>query len=163
MIERLAEKHRIKVDRGKGRAMVGRGRIAECEVLLVKPLTFMNLSGQAVGPLARSLAVPPARVLVIADDLDLPTGKLRLREKGGAGGHNGHKSLMSSLGTQEYPRLRIGISKGDGATVDHVLSTFTPDERALINDAVALSCEIVDLVLRGDWGRAQERAEHHLK
>lgn len=143
--------------------MVGQGRIAECEVLLVKPLTFMNLSGQAVGPLARSLGVPPARVLVIADDLDLATGKLRLREKGGAGGHNGHKSLISSLGTQEYPRLRIGISKGDGATIDHVLSTFTPDERGLINDAVALSCEIVDLVLRGDWGRGQERAEHHLK
>lgn len=163
MIERLAEKNRIKLDRGKGRAMVGRGRIAECEVLLVKPLTFMNLSGQAVGPLAKSLGVPPARVLVIADDLDLPTGKLRLREKGGAGGHNGHKSLISSLGTQEYPRLRVGISKGDGATVDHVLSTFNPDERALIDDAVKLSCEILDLVLRGDWGRGREKAERHLK
>jgi PTH1 family peptidyl-tRNA hydrolase len=102
-------------------------------VLLVKPLTYMNLSGQAVAPLAKEYGLKPDRILVIADELDLPIGRLKMQPKGGAGGHNGQRSLIFSLGTQEYPRIRVGIGKVDRTeTIDHVLGSFLPDERATV-------------------------------
>jgi PTH1 family peptidyl-tRNA hydrolase len=103
----------------------------------------MNLSGRSVKALADRYKIPPERILVIADDLDLPVGKVRLREKGSSGGHNGHKSIIASLGTELYPRLKIGIGKG-GETRDHVLSRFHPDERALIDQAVARCADVVE-------------------
>lgn len=148
-LELLAEQNRIKLDKSKHRARIGLGRVAETSVCLVKPLTYMNLSGQAVAPLAREFGIRPERVLVIADDLDLPLGKLRLRENGSAGGHNGHKSLIQSLQSQDYPRIKIGIGRGE-ETIDHVLSGFTPAERAVIDDAIRCACRVcTELIERG--------------
>lgn len=151
VIDALASRHRIRVDRGKQRSLVGTGTIDGVSCALVKPLTFMNLSGQAVAPLARQMGVPPARILVVADDLDLAVARIRLREKGGSGGHNGHKSLIHSLGTQDYPRIRIGIGNPDEPTVDHVLSRFTPEERVDIDRAIQAAVGIVELVVSGSW------------
>ncbi|MCB8932573.1 MAG: aminoacyl-tRNA hydrolase [Chthonomonadaceae bacterium] len=147
VVEELSRRHRIKLDRGRNRALVGIGRIRGVAVGLVKPLTFMNLSGQSVAPLARQLGVPIDRIAVVADDLDLPVGQVRYRPRGGSGGHNGHKSLIQMLGTQEYPRLRIGIGRPGDATIEHVLSRFEPEERAEIDKAIAACADAVEELL----------------
>ena len=139
------------------------GQLAEIEVdfrrvLILKPETFMNLSGRAVAPLLRDYGLTSERVLVVADDTDLAPGRVRLRAEGSAGGHNGHKSLIQSLATQTYPRLKIGIGRtAKDATIDHVLGPFHPDERPDIETAMA-RCEkaIETLFLRGMEAAMQE-------
>lgn len=145
VIDRLAKQHGIKMGSGRHRAMIGRGSIGGIPVVLVKPLTYMNLSGQSVGPLVRQFGLKPDRILVVADDLDLNVGRVRLKPKGSAGGHNGHKSIIAALRSQEYPRLKIGIGS-PGNTIDHVLSPFERDERPVIDEAIAKAmkgCEAV--------------------
>lgn len=140
LIDRLGERHRIKLDRSKHQARYGVGTLFDTAVVLVKPLTFMNLSGRAVAPLMREYGLTPEKVLVVADDTDLAPGRLRLRAEGSAGGHNGHKSLIASLGTQSYPRLKIGIGRtAKDETIDHVLGPFRPDERPDIEAALKRS------------------------
>lgn len=147
-IELLASKHKIKLDKSKHQSRYGIGVIEGVTVLLVKPLTFMNLSGRAIMPLAKEHNLAPERILVIADDLDLPVGRIRLRAKGSAGGHNGHKSLIQSLGTQEYPRLKIGIgSVNKSETIDHVLGPFSNEERVDIQRALERTAKGVETVL----------------
>jgi PTH1 family peptidyl-tRNA hydrolase len=137
VIDAIADQFRIKLSESKHKARYGIGTVAGASVALVKPLTFMNLSGEAAAPLAKMWSLTPDRILVVADDLDMVTGRVRMKPKGSAGGHNGHKSLIRHLGTEEYPRIKIGISRVDRSeTVDHVLGTFPPDERERINEAV---------------------------
>jgi PTH1 family peptidyl-tRNA hydrolase len=146
VVDMLSEKHRIKLDRSKHRAKYGLGMLGETPVLLAKPLTYMNLSGQAVAPLAKDYGLKPDRILVVAADLDLRSG-----------GHNGHKSLIHSLGTQDYPRLKIGIgSVNRSETIDHVLGAFTGDERAEAADALKRALDGVERVVLGDWNQALE-------
>ena len=148
VIDTLADRHKIKLDRGKHNARVGLGKIGETGVLLVKPMTYVNLSGRAVAPLARQYGLKPERVLVVADDLDLRLGRVRLKPGGSAGGHNGHKSLIASLGTSEYPRLKIGIGAASGEpTIDHVLGSFTPIEREVIDAAIGRAADGVEAVV----------------
>jgi len=145
VVDELSKEHGIKIAKSKNRAMFGQGSIGGHGILLIKPLTFMNLSGQAVAPFARQHGIKPDRILVIADDLDMVVGRVRLKPKGSAGGHNGHKSLIQSLGSSDYPRLKIGIGASKDNTIDHVLSRFKPDEQAKINEAVRLAaqgCEV---------------------
>lgn len=164
VIDDLAERHRLKLDRSKHRARIAIGHIAGVAVCLVKPLTYMNLSGQAVAPLARDYGIKPDHVLVVADDLDLPVGKLRFRDGGSAGGHNGHKSLIQHLRTQEYPRIKIGIGQGDrGGAIDHVLSGFAPGERSEITEAIGQAAACVEAVLSGDSAAAQRVVDDHNK
>lgn len=116
-------------------------------VLLVKPMRYMNLSG---GPLKAAVRQTDAEVesdlLVIADDVDLPLGRLRLRREGSAGGHNGLRSIIASFGTNEFARLRVGIGRADGSRemVDHVLATFRPDERELADEMVQLAADAAE-------------------
>lgn len=159
VVERLGQSEGIKLQTGRSRAVVGKGLIGASCVMLVKPLTFMNLSGQSVAPLARGQGVPPNRILVVSDDLDLPPGRIRLREGGGAGGHNGHKSISASLGTQDYPRLRVGIGRPGDETIDHVLSRFDPEERAIVDAAVRVASAMIEEVIGGDWHAALARQD----
>jgi len=148
VVDLLAERSRTKLDKSKHRAKYGVGTVAGEPVGLVKPLTYMNLSGQAVAPLMREWGLKPDHVLVIADDLDLDVGRVRLKPKGSAGGHNGHKSLIQSLGTMEYPRLKIGIgSVGRPQTIDHVLGPFHPDERDAIAIAIQRAADAVEAIV----------------
>ena len=120
-------------------------------VLLVKPQRFMNLSGGPLKSAMRQTEIDPASdLLVITDDVDLPLGKLRLRREGSAGGHNGLRSIIASLGTDEFHRLRVGIGRSGGsrATVDHVLSTFKPDERELVDETLATAADAAERWLR---------------
>ncbi|MDO5470771.1 MAG: aminoacyl-tRNA hydrolase [Akkermansia sp.] len=107
-------------------------------VLLVKPQTYMNASGESVGPLMRYYKWEPEQVIVVYDDISFPVGAMRLRAGGSAGGHNGMKSLIAHLGTEKFPRLRVGISApGSKQMVSHVLGKFAPDEKPLLQDALA--------------------------
>lgn len=105
---------------------------ADASLVLAKPQTFMNLSGESIGPLARYLKVPLSDILAVVDDMELPWGRLRLRPGGSAGGHNGLKSLIQHLGGQDFPRLRLGVGRPSVARdpSDHVLGKFSPDEQA---------------------------------
>lgn len=106
-------------------------------VLLVKPQTFMNSSGESVGPLMRYFKFDPEQVFVVYDDISFPVGTMRLRAGGSAGGHNGMKSLIAHLGTEKFPRLRVGISApGCKQMVSHVLGKFAPDERPLLDESL---------------------------
>lgn len=124
------------------------------KVTLLKPLTFMNLSGQSVQPAAAFFKLPPSQVLVIHDELDLPLGRLQLKEGGGSGGHNGLKSVTDRLGTPTYKRLRVGIGRPPadfrGDTADFVLQGFPPHEQDQVSDLVERAADAVELlVLRG--------------
>jgi len=128
-IHRLARRHGLTFARQKGKAKIAEGAIADRRVILAKPQTYMNLSGESVAKLAQFFKIPPACVLVAYDDLDLPLAHLRLRPGGGSGGHKGLKSVIERLGTQAFPRLRVGIGRPvHGDPVDYVLQDFTADE-----------------------------------
>ena len=135
VVDLLAADAKAKLDQFKFQARYGVARIEDRSVALVKPLTFMNLSGRAVAALARHYGLTPDQIIVVGDDLDLEVGRVRLKPFGGAGGHNGHRSVIASLGTDKYPRIKIGIGKAEDG-VDHVLSRFKPDERTAIDAAV---------------------------
>ena len=132
------------------RAVVGRGTVAGTPVLLVKPQTFMNSSGESVVPLLKYYKVPPSRCLVLYDDLDIDVAALRLRQKGGHGGHNGMRSIITCLGgSQDFPRLRIGIGRPQGSrqVIDHVLTTFDKHETADVEVSIQQTADIVRSVL----------------
>lgn len=155
VVDQLAERLHARPDRGKHRAITKIARIDGHTVLLVKPLTFMNLSGQAVAPLARHHELPPERILVVADDLDLPAGKVKLKPKGSSGGNRGHKSIIAALRSEEYPRIKIGIGKAEkGDAVDHVLSQFDREELPLIEGAVRAAVDACLAVVEQGLERA---------
>jgi PTH1 family peptidyl-tRNA hydrolase len=141
-VDRLAEQNGIALGKVQSKAVVGSGRIAGRQVILAKPQTYMNRSGDSVGPLANYYRIPQENVLVIYDELDLRFGTLRLRQSGGSGGHNGMKSIINHLG-QEFARLRLGIGRPPGRMepADFVLSDFRGQELevadTLLDDAVA--------------------------
>jgi len=158
VLDILADRHRIKLDKSKHQARYGVGAIGETTVALIRPLTYMNLSGRAVAPFAREFGILPTNILVITDDLDLAVGRVRLKPKGSAGGHNGHKSLIASLETTEYPRIKIGIGSVDrNATVDHVLGSFTGDERQRVASALATAADGAEVCVQDGLERAMNR------
>lgn len=138
VVDRLAEKYRIRPDRSKFNALFGKGVIDGSDVILVKPLTYMNASGEAVGPLLRFFKLDPADLLVIHDDMDLQMGRIRLRHKGSSGGHNGIKSLIRQLGTEDFARIKVGVGhpeRTQEAVVNYVLGRFSKDEQKIMEDA----------------------------
>jgi PTH1 family peptidyl-tRNA hydrolase len=146
VVDLLADRWEV----SKGRARDGAATVEVVRdepvgpVLLVKPLRFMNRSGAPVRAALRNVnAGPEADLLVVADDVDLPLGKIRLRRGGSAGGHNGLRDIIEALGTDQFPRLRVGIGR-NGETVDHVLSTFSRDEEELADEAIATAADAVE-------------------
>ena len=140
-------------------ALVALGSIGGARVIVAKPQTFMNQSGRAVGPLARFYKVPPERMLVIFDDLDLPFGTIRLREKGGAGGHNGMRSIIKRLGTGDFPRLRIGIGRPPGQfdPAAFVLRDFDTSEQAELDDLTDRAVSAIDIFIAEGIGAAMNK------
>ena len=124
-------------------------------VIIAKPLTFMNLSGQAVQALAGFYKIEPADIFVVTDDVALPLGRLRARSEGGAGGHNGQKSMIQSLATQAFPRMRVGVGRGDDRRdlADHVLGRFEADERDTVSAAVLRAADATEMFLSEGIGR----------
>jgi PTH1 family peptidyl-tRNA hydrolase len=147
VVEALARAHGLTFARRKGtKAHVAEGQIGGRAVALVKPQTFMNLSGQAVARLSRALEILPEHILVVYDDLDLPLGRLRLRPEGGSGGHKGMRSIIDLLGTQSFPRLRVGVDRPPGSMdpVDYLLQPFARDEESQLREIVARAVAAVE-------------------
>lgn len=146
VVDRLARRHGIEVQRVVRRALFGSGRFGEVPVGLAKPITYMNLSGESVEPLRQMHGLEPGRVIVVTDDLELPVGRIRVRPRGSAGGHNGLKSLIHSLGTEEFPRVRVGVGRPPAgvATVDYVLGRFDRAEETLVEAALDRAAEAVE-------------------
>lgn len=149
VIDRLADRHRIAVSRGRHRALFGRGRICGEDCLLVKPQTFMNDSGDAVLRLLRYYHLQPSDVLLITDDLNLDLGAMRLRRGGSDGGHKGVRSVIHYLDTDQVPRVRLGIGRGPEGqgSIDYVLSPFAPSERERAQEMVEKAADAVECVL----------------
>ena len=147
-VDRLAEEHGISVTKSKHKALIGEGRISGQKVLLVKPQTFMNLSGEAVRAVMDYYKEPVENLLVIYDDADIPAGAVRIRKKGGAGTHNGMRSVVSCLGGDGFARIRIGIgTQDDRDIVDHVLGGFTREEADVMREAVLTAVSAVECML----------------
>jgi PTH1 family peptidyl-tRNA hydrolase len=155
-VDAFAKKFRIEIDKHEKNAMTGTGRVAGGSVMVAKPLTYMNLSGDAVKSLVNAYAQSIDDLIVVYDDIDLPLGKLRIRPGGSAGTHNGMRSMVSSLGSEKFARLRIGIGGVDssGRLRDYVLGEFTPDETPVVQKAIERSVDALLLFVRGDLKRA---------
>ena len=143
----LARKKNISINRSRFRALTATCQIGDETVMLMKPQTYMNLSGEAVGQAARFYKIPADHVLVVSDDITLPIGALRIRTKGSAGGHNGLKNIISVLGTEEFPRIRLGVGippHPDYDRVDWVLSVFRDQDAVDMNAAAARAADAVE-------------------
>ncbi|PYZ95461.1 aminoacyl-tRNA hydrolase [Alteribacter lacisalsi] len=143
VIDRCQDKLNISLSQNKFKGVYGSAGMGDQKIFLLKPLTYMNLSGESVVPLMNFYKMTAEDILVVYDDLDLAPGKIRLREKGGAGGHNGMKSLIQHLGTDRFKRIRVGVGRPDHgqAVTDHVLGRFAPDEREDVNTALEKAAE----------------------
>ncbi len=150
LVEELAKDGSIELAHRRLKAVFGRGTIAGQAVLLAKPLTFMNLSGEAVSRLLHFLRVPPEDLIIIHDDLDLPPGKIRIRLQGSHGGHQGVKSIIGSLGTDSFTRVKVGIGRPDDPRedpADYVLAPLSREEREFFKEAVRRGAEAIEVLL----------------
>lgn len=147
LLDQLAHDLDVRFARRKAKALIADSRLDGRQAILAKPQTYMNLAGQSVAPLVRFFQVPLIQLLVVCDDLDLPRGVLRFRPGGGSAGHRGLRSIFDALGSQDFPRLRIGIGRPPGSMdpADYVLEDFDPDERAVIDAAIARGIEGITL------------------
>ena len=143
-VDLVAERAGIRFNDKRKHALEGQGSLGETEMVLAKPRTFMNLSGVAARYLADRFRAKPERILVVIDDLDLPLGSIRLRKGGGSGGHNGLNSISDELGSQDYPRLRIGIGRPQRDAIQHVLAGFSEDEERVIEEAMSRAADAVE-------------------
>ena len=156
-IDVLADRLGVKMKKTVFNALVGKGMIGSEKVLLVKPLTFMNLSGNAVQAVARFYKIDPTKELVVIyDDTDLEEGRLRLRKKGSAGSHNGMKSIVARLGTEEFSRIRIGIGKRPEQMdmVDFVLGRFDKETRAIMEQAFSKAADAAEDIVKNGMDHA---------
>jgi PTH1 family peptidyl-tRNA hydrolase len=158
-VDLLAEKHGIALSRSQHKARLGTGQVAGRRAILAEPQTYVNSSGEAVGAVARYYKVAPEDVLVIYDDLDLPQGTIRLRPGGSSGGHNGIKSIIEHLGTQAFPRVRIGIGRPPGRMEpkDYVLQDFSAAEREGMAEVYDRVVDAVETFIREGIREAMNR------
>ena len=156
----LSERTGVKCNKLKYRALTGEMRLGGQRVLVLKPQTYMNLSGEAVKLAGAFYKIPPERVLVISDDVSLPLGKLRVRAGGSAGGHNGLKNIIAHLGTDQFPRVKVGVgapAHPEHEMVDWVIGNFTPDERKVLDKALERAVDAAVCVIEKGVSEAQNR------
>ncbi len=158
-LDTLSGMNKIDVRELKFKALCGRGEIAGQSVLLLKPQTFMNLSGDAIVQAASFYKIPMERVIVIYDDISLPTGKIRIRAKGSAGGHNGIKNIIERSGTDVFPRIKVGVGapKGEGELVGWVLGSFSKEETETLTDAIDRACKAVGEIMNNGCAAAAQK------
>ena len=157
VIDRLSDKYDIAVDTKKNRALIGKGIIEGQKVILAKPQTYMNLSGESIRGLVDYYKIDEEHeLIVIYDDINLGVGQLRIREKGSAGGHNGIKNIISCLGTQVFPRIRVGVGEKPARydLADYVLGHFSKAERELMSEGYDHAVTAVRMILSGRIGDA---------
>ena len=150
VIDKLVEEYNVPQSGVKFNAMYGKGKIEGQPVILMKPLSYMNLSGGPVRDMANYFKIDPeTEMIVIYDDIDLEPGQLRIRKKGSAGGHNGIKHIIQQLGTQTFVRIKVGVgAKPKGWDLaDHVLGRFSTEDRKLVDEAIAKAAKAVDIII----------------
>ena len=159
-IDELVDRYRIPGSGVSHKAMVGKGIMEGQKVLLAKPLTYMNLSGEAIRGLVDYYKIDPeTELLVIYDDISLEPGNIRIRKKGSAGGHNGIKSIIAQLGTQNFQRIRIGVGEKpkNWDLADYVLGTFGKGDRPLVEEALGNAAEAAAMIIQGKTDEAMNR------
>ena len=158
VINRLARRHNISVQKRGFQCVLGDGNIGAERVILARPMTFMNLSGEAVAALARYYKIETGDIIVILDEIALPTGQLRLRFQGSAGGHNGLASVLKHVQTNEVPRIRIGVGAArPGRMVGHVLSRFPAEEIAIMEEAYGRAADAAECAVSEGFEMAMNR------
>jgi len=155
-LDTLCGKNSIRVSDMKFKALCGRAEFAGESVLFLKPQTFMNLSGESVAEAAAFYKIPMERVIVIYDDVSLPVGKIRIREKGSAGGHNGIKNIIERTGTDVFPRIKVGVGgpPATGELVNWVLGSFSEEDRKVLCDSIDRALSAVEEIIKNGCGRA---------
>jgi PTH1 family peptidyl-tRNA hydrolase len=140
-------------------SLFGAGAIGHSEVVLAKPLTFMNRSGLAVSELLSTLDIPPAQSVVVCDDCELPFGRIRIRRRGGGGGHRGLESIIERLGSTEFPRVRVGVGRptDDEVLTDYLLGPFSPEESARLDEVLETSVAAIEDILGSSIEHAMNR------
>ena len=151
-VDELAKKWGVTDWKEKEKGLVAEARLGAEKIILIKPLTYMNNSGECVGPLMRWYKLDPEDIMVVHDDMDIPAGTIRIRKKGSAGGHNGIKSLIAHLGTEKFPRIRIGVGRPlpGWSVVDHVLASFVPEDIPKIQEAIKYLQPAVECIIEQD-------------
>lgn len=158
--DELARRENVKINKLRYRALTGEVRLGGQRILVLKPQTYMNLSGEAVKLAGGFYKIPPDHVLVISDDVALPLGKLRIRAGGSAGGHNGLKNIIAHLGTDQFPRVRIGVgapAHPEYGMIDWVIGHFTAQEKKAVDEAVGKAVDAAVCVIEKGVGEAQNR------
>ncbi len=159
-IDYIADEYRVKVNKLKFKALCGETSIGGEKVYLIKPQTFMNLSGESVVEFSRFYKVPPENIIVINDDVSLDAGRIRVRPKGSAGGHNGLKSIIYQLQSDEFPRVKMGVGSPEHADydlADYVLGRFTKDEIPVMEDAIIRAKKAVEEIITHDVQSAMNK------
>ncbi len=158
LIDAVASAHNIRFERWGAKALWGSAVIAGEEVILIKPLLFMNLSGEVVGEFCERFSVPAGSVIVAFDDCDLPLGRIRIRKSGGSGGHRGVDSIRERLGSAQFPRLRLGIgAPRAGELDDYVLASFAAEEKDALEDMLKRGVASVELLIKEGIESAMNR------
>ena len=147
-IDAMASEFGIDVNRAKFKGLIGEGRIGSEKVILLKPQTYMNLSGQSVREIMNFYKIPEEILIVIYDDFDLPIGSIRVRKSGGPGTHNGMKSVVQELGSRKFPRVRVGIGSSDGSTIQFVIGKVGKDEQQILNEAAEAAASAAADIIR---------------
>ena len=158
--DELAERHNIPVQRLKFRALTNTVTVGDRKVLLMKPVTYMNLSGEAVHEAAAFYKIPPEHILVISDEVALAPGKLRVRRSGSAGGHNGLKNIIAHLGTDQFPRIRVGVGQKphpDYDMADWVLGKFQGEDKKAVEAAVKKAADAAECLIREGVDKAMNQ------
>lgn len=158
VVDRLAADNGIQSSKVQNKAIVGDGRVAGQRVILAKPQTYMNNSGDAVGPLANFYKMPPENIFVVYDEMDIPLGTIRLREKGGAGGHNGMKSIIQHIG-QDFPRMRLGVGRPPGRMEPpaYLLQDFSNEQLPIVSDMIDEAIRAIETYLQEGIQMAMSR------
>jgi PTH1 family peptidyl-tRNA hydrolase len=158
-LDELVKRTNVEVNRKRKEVRFSEVELGGSAVVLAYPRTFMNHSGMALGYLTNRFKTTPDKILVVTDDINLAPGSIRIRKQGGAGGHNGLKSIITTLGTNEFPRVRIGVGNPESSAVqvDHVLGTFDTDTRDLVKSAAERAADAIMMITSGDFDNAMNK------
>jgi PTH1 family peptidyl-tRNA hydrolase len=150
VVDNIAKEYNIEINRQKFKGICGEGFIAGKKIMLLKPTTYMNLSGESVREVVDFYNLEDNEILVIYDDISLEVGKLRIREKGSAGGHNGIKSIIGHLGSDVFSRIKVGVGQPDGDLIKHVLGKFTKEEMSILSESIEASTKATEEIIKND-------------
>lgn len=157
VIDNIAKEYNIEINRQKFKGIYGEGFINGEKVILLKPTTYMNLSGESVREIVNFYKISNEEIIVMYDDISLPVGKMRIREKGSHGGHNGIRNIILNLGTDVFPRVKIGVGAPKGNLVSHVLGKFSDEENVILKETVDASVKAAETIISSDTKEAMNK------